>query len=164
MSVLGIDIGGTFIKGGLVTGRGKIKTKRVVPTGPVPIRSLQNIVRSFFRTPGTSRIQAVGIGVPGMVDLKEGLIKAGGDHVYALLGVPIKKALRLSVPVMVDNDGNQAARGEKTFGKARSIKNFIHLTLGTGIGAGIYINGSLYRGRNGAGEIGHMGNSRHSHN
>jgi len=144
-----VDIGGSAIKAGLVTSRGKVRKKIVIP---FRTKTRAELKTAFLRLKNWAGVvSACGIGMPGWVDSSKGLI-SGGSHVPALKGFKPD----LACPLYRDNDGNAAARGEKLFGVANRAQNFVFITIGTGIGCGVYVDGRLYRGQGGAGELGHM--------
>jgi len=102
---------------------------------------------------------AVGIGTPGSVDVHNGFLKGGTPNFRFWKNVPIKSEIEtvLSLPVFVDNDANVMIYGEYMFGAGKGYKNVVGITLGTGIGGGVIINGEIFRGSNFAGaELGHM--------
>ena len=159
---IGIDLGGTNIAVGLVSENGKIIKKDSTPTRRE--RGYEEIVRDMVALAervtidsghGMSEVKAIGVGSPGTVDNSRGMVVYANnlkmDH------APIAEELRkyIDLPVNLENDANAAAYGEyiATGGKASS---FVFMTLGTGVGGGIIIDGKIYRGFNGAGaEIGH---------
>jgi len=103
-----------------------------------------------------TRLLGIGLALPGMVDVADGLLIFSPNLQWR--NVPLRQmiAQRFQVPVFVDNDANAAALGERLFGAARTVDDFIYLIVGVGIGAGICINGQIYRGAGGyAGEVGH---------
>jgi len=165
--VLGVDIGGTKLAVGSVDVAGRIIAAARVPTpareGPQRVLSLlinqcKEVLAVTARQAEKIRIVAVGVGCGGPLDPERGIIYRppnlpGWEEVH--LGEIL--AEELGYPVYVENDGNAAALGELRFGAGRGVKNFVYLTISTGIGSGIVIDGKLYRGENGnAGEIGHM--------
>lgn len=102
------------------------------------------------------RLLGIGLALPGMVDVTDGLLVFSPNLQWR--NVPLRQMItqRFQVPVFVDNDANAAALGEQLFGAARTVDDFIYLIVGVGIGAGICINGQIYRGAGGyAGEVGH---------
>ncbi len=104
-------------------------------------------------------IAGIGIRTAGIVDINKGIVTGGADHIPGYSTIPIIDRLQeiLKVPVSIDNDVNCAAFGEKWNGSGREKDNFIMLTLGTGIGGAIFIDGKLYRGHSfSAGEWGNM--------
>jgi glucokinase-like ROK family protein len=99
----------------------------------------------------------VGVGVPGLVDLREGMLRLAPNLGWKNTPLRLMWTQRFNLPVFVENDGNAAALGEYYFGVARGINNFIYLNAGVGLGAGVLIGGKLFRGSHGyAAEIGHM--------
>lgn len=159
---IGIDIGGMSIKAGVVNGNGDILAKYAVPT---PINDddaflsamLESIKGAISEAGLTEKdIEAIGIGNPGIVDRDNGILVEATNIGY--VNLPARKFLTENfapVPVFVENDANCAALGE--FYKTENTENFIYITLGTGIGGGIIINGKLFVGTNGAaGELGHI--------
>lgn len=163
--IIAIDLGATNIKIALVNSKGEISRKRIISTGglkdksaviSVVADSVQQIIAST-RIPKRSFL-GVGVGVPGLADVKKGLIHYL-VNIKGWRGVPLKGILekRLRLPVFVDNDVNVMTLGEAVYGAGKGYNNFICMTLGTGVGGGIVIDGLLYRGSTlSAGEIGHM--------
>jgi glucokinase len=154
--VIGIDLGATNIRGAVVTGDtlSDIVSNRIHSDGSV--EDVLNDVYKVVDALMNDSIKAIGIGVPSVVDVKEGIVY---DVLYipSWVEVPLKKLMeaRYHVPVFVNNDANCFAVGEHFFGKGKAIDSMIGLTLGTGLGAGVIINNKLYAGVNcGAGEFG----------
>lgn len=161
--VIGLDLGGTNIKGALLDRNGNILFKKEVATlaqeGPEAVAlRMAGLVSEFEAAAKTDgeEVIGVGIGIPGLPD------QENGDVIFAPnLGwrnVPLVKLLKktVTVPVLLENDANVAALGEQWRGAGRGSQNMIMITIGTGIGGGLIINGGLYSGTNGnAGEIGH---------
>ena len=157
---IGIDVGATRIKLGLLDSNLKIIKKIELETKNYPtkeslILALKDKI-SFLKN--NFKIKAIGIGVPGLVNPHKGLI-------YYLVNIPgwknvyLKKILEgfLNIPVFIDNDVNLMALAELHSGRAKGKKNVICLTLGTGVGGGLILEGKLYRGASfSAGEIGHI--------
>ena len=99
----------------------------------------------------------IGVGVPGLVDLREGMLRLAPNLGWKNTPLRLMWTQRFNLPVYVENDGNAAALGEYYFGVARGINNLIYLSAGIGLGAGVLIGGRLFRGSHGyAAEIGHM--------
>jgi glucokinase len=155
-TILGIDMGGTNIRAGLVNEH-KIKSitsRRVNVKG-----SIEEVLEDVFNLTDDLTVRSVtsiGIGVPGLVDVQHGIVH---DVVYipSWKEVPLKKLMeeRYDLPVLINNDANCFALGEFYFGKGKGVNTMIGLTIGTGLGSGIIINKKLYAGRNcGAGEFG----------
>lgn len=154
--VLGVDIGGTNIKVGRVSGN---KINQTALTGVNPCDSMETTLKSLFKVIDelmTDTVEAIGIGVPTVVDIESGIV-------YDVQNIPSWKKISLKklvqdefgIPVNINNDANCFLLGEKWFGKAQVYPNCIALSLGTGLGMGILINNRLYNGvLCGAGEIG----------
>jgi glucokinase len=156
LPVIGIDVGGTKIASGLVSADGSLAAadERPTPQGSQQefLDALEEAVRGH-REP----VAAVGIGVPSRIDQVAHRV-VGSVHA-PLAGIDLAGYLegRLGIPVLVDNDGNVAALAEWMLGAGRGTRDFVMLTLGTGIGAGLVLDGHPYRGARGAGaELGHM--------
>ncbi|NJM48486.1 MAG: ROK family protein [Alkalinema sp. RU_4_3] len=158
MEVLGIDVGGTAIKLGRFDDRGNCLQSLTIdtPQPSLPEAVQDAILVAIPEIDSGGRAQAIGIGTPGPAD-RDGKIAilginlVGWDHVP--LGVWIETATGL--PTVIANDANCAGVGEHWLGAARGVDNFILLTLGTGVGGAIFINGSLFTGSYGAaGELG----------
>lgn len=158
---VGIDIGGTNLKAGLVDGEGRLLAARRTPLGPFQggeyfVRRLAELTAQVCRDGGVppGELEYVGMGVPGAV--------AGSEIVYTcnipLKNVPVGRLFSqyLDVPVRLANDADCAAVGEYFRGAGRGTKHFAVVTLGTGVGGGFILNGKLYGGGGMAGEIGHM--------
>lgn len=163
--VIGLDLGGTNSVFGIVDSRGEIKATTAIKTQiyenvddyvAASVEALQIIIDQVG---GIDKIKAMGIGAPngnyynGTIEFAPNL-KWGHDGVVPLADL-FSKALGISVALT--NDANAAAIGEMTYGVARGMKNFIVITLGTGVGSGIVVNGQLLYGSDGfAGELGHV--------
>ncbi len=157
---VGIDMGGTNTKIGLVDSEGKILETRVFSTKDFSkpnnwVKRVLLEIRSLGR-----RIRGVGIGVPGAVNFSEGKVlylpNVPGWENFKLVD-KLRTGLGERVKVAVDNDATVMALAEFTYGAGKGFSNVICLTLGTGVGGGIIINGEVYRGTDGvAGEVGHF--------
>lgn len=155
-TIIGVDMGGTKVSAG------RIEANRVVDTFTNHIdpkqsegRVLDQVIRTIERVFEPS-VAGLGVGVPSLVAKPEGVVY-NVQNIPSWREVPLKKILerRFERPVYVDNDANCFAVGERYFGRGKKYRNFVGLTLGTGIGAGIIIAGRLYSGSNcGAGEFG----------
>ena len=164
--VIGLDLGGTNSVFGIVDSRGEIKATTAIKTQGYDkvddyvdacVAALQPIIEEVG---GLDKIKAMGIGAPNG-NYYNGTIEFAPNLAWAHDGVvPLAKMFseRLNdLPVALTNDANAAAVGEMIYGVARGMKNFIVLTLGTGVGSGIVINGQLVYGHDGfAGELGHV--------
>ena len=157
-TVIGVDLGGTNMRAGRIQG-GKIVdiAKNNVPKTD-DRNEVLNLLIKTIESIFTGDVFAIGVGVPGILDKKSGVI-------YDMANIPSWKEIALKdhlekhfkVPVYLDNDANCFARGENIFGKAKNVGNVVGITLGTGMGAGIIINGALHSGLLcGAGEIGEL--------
>ena len=163
MIAIGIDIGGTSIKGAAVDSNGKVYESFVMPfvkedSGEKIIRDLAELVKKYIKEQGLEgKIAGMGIGCPGSIDIEKGVVNYANNLGWNNL--PIAKIMQetLPYPVRLINDANAAALGEAKFGAGKSYGNIILLTLGTGVGGGIIVNGRLYEGNEGKGaELGHM--------
>lgn len=156
---IGIDLGGTFVKYGLVGEGGEIIEKGKVPTPAgcgyaETAEVIASAVRGFAKS-GAS-VCGLGIGAPGVVDGERGIVLTSGN--LGWVNKPLAQDLseRLGIPVTLANDANAAAYGEYACGAGKQYNSIVLLTLGTGIGSGIVLNGKLYEGNEGAGaELGH---------
>lgn len=158
---VGIDVGGTNLKAGLVDEAGRLLATRKIPLGPFQgkeyfVRRLAELTAQVSRDGGVAPgdLEYVGMGIPGAV--------AEGNILYTcnipLANVPIERLFSqyLDVPVLLENDANCAAVGEYFCGAGRGTKNFAVVTLGTGIGGGFILGGKLYAASGMSGEVGHM--------
>lgn len=162
---IGIDIGGTKISLVLGTEKGKVLARREIPTGTGRrtsrcIKELAANLRALILKSGISpkKILGIGVGCPGAVDSSKDKLPRS-PNLPGWAGIPFKRILgkATGLPVSVANDANAAALGESIFGTGRTAKDLIYITVSTGIGGGIIINGRLYEGVGSvAGEIGHI--------
>lgn len=161
---IGIDLGGTNIVVGIVTNEGEIVIKKSTPTlasrGVTPIiEDMVNLIHKTLEVSGNSMedIELIGIGVPGLVDYNSGVIKECVNLGWKDIDICKILEEKTGKKILIENDANAAAGGEFLFGIMKNNVNSVFLTLGTGIGGGIILNGKLHRGKNGsAAEIGHM--------
>ncbi|MDA1761247.1 ROK family protein [Bacillus cereus] len=158
---IAFDIGGTQIKYGIVSEIGRVLKHKTVPT-EIHLGGEQIVQKLIFLSKelmNEHTISGIGISTAGIVDINKGIVTGGVDHILDYTTIPIVNRLQavLKVPVSIDNDVNCAAFGEKWNGSGKEKENFIMLTLGTGIGGAIVIDGELYRGHSfSAGEWGNM--------
>ena len=162
--VIGLDLGGTNSVFGIVDKEGNIKASTSIKTKGFENAedylkaSLNALNKIIEETGGIDNIYAMGIGAPN-ANYYNGTIENAPNLDWAKGTVPLAKMFSdaLGVPVAMTNDANAAAIGEMAYGVARGMKNFIVITLGTGVGSGIVINGQLVYGSDGfAGELGHV--------
>jgi len=160
---IGIDIGGTKVAGGVVDAEGKVshRARRDTPSrskSPSVVEgTIVEVVTELIRLAGPESVAAVGIGAAGFVAADRATV-VFAPHL-SWRHEPLRDALqkRVTVPIFVDNDANAAAWAEWKFGAAQGETHVMMITLGTGIGGGILIDGQVQRGRFGiAGEFGHM--------
>ncbi|MDP3830825.1 MAG: ROK family protein, partial [Ignavibacteriaceae bacterium] len=159
---VGVDLGGTFIKFGLVTSDGKIVKKTFLDSkaNEGPEKVIKQIKRGIKDLLDKSdyKITGIGIGAPGVISIKRGTVEnppnlPGWGKIH--LGKIISKEFKLDT--FVENDANAAAIGEMIFGAGKKLNSFLMITLGTGVGGGIIFERKLFRGETGAaGEIGHL--------
>lgn len=161
--VIGIDVGGTNIKFGIVTPKGKVLNEFSLPAhaDQNPRKVLEQItsgINKILEIKSLEQFSGIGIGIPGKVDVKKGIVTSAPNFAE-WDRVNVKKYLskKFRTRIEIDNDANCAALGELHFGIGKKIKSFVMITLGTGVGGGIIIDGKLIRGESGgAGEIGHV--------
>ena len=154
---IGIDVGGTAIKYGVILRTGEIVKKGQMPTIHEKEKFLQSITALIESLQQDAVIEGVGISAPGIIQKDGTMITAGS--IKPLYGINLKLELekRVKLPVLVENDANAAAIAEKWIGNAQEVANYLCLVLGTGVGGGIVINNQVYRGAHGmAGEFGWM--------
>jgi len=162
----GIDVGGTNIKFGLFYPDGKIIFKEQRPTladkGAVPLMHLiTNIAERLIMHASEDELEVpwLGVGTPGSIDFKTGQVLGQTPHIPGWEGMEIGENLRnrLNMPVWVDNDVNAMSLAELKFGAAVGAKSAVCVTVGTGVGGAVIIDGKLVRGQtHSAGELGHM--------
>ena len=159
---IGVDIGGTQVKLGVVRGR-EVLARRSFPTSSISSgpRALEEGILSEVRSMRSSfrgTVGAVGVGVPGLVLYPQGIVQSCAN-VKGWKRIPLQARLRrrLGLPVRVDNDVHAMTLAEWRFGAGRGARNLVCVTLGTGVGGGFILNGELYRSRLGpSAEIGHV--------
>lgn len=163
--VVGIDVGGTKIAACLMDEEGKMPGRATFPTlaseGPKAV--IGRIKQSFFEVLKQGQIEqnqvaALGIGMPGPLDTKKGIVK-NTPNLPGWIDIPLLQILKseINLPMVLENDANAAALGENLYGAGKGIDNFVYITISTGIGGGVVLNGRLFKGQDGnAAEIGHM--------
>lgn len=158
---IGVDVGGTRIAAGLVERKGRVvKDVQALTPKSGPFAIVDAIIEAVEEVGGgvhASDIAGIGIGLPAQVDFLKQSVEFCTN--LPLAGVDVRSLVlsRVRHEVTIDNDGNLAAAGEFRFGAAKGARDFLMLTLGTGVGGGLYLNGEPYRGSRGmGGEVGHM--------
>lgn len=147
---IGIDLGGTNLRVALVSSEGEIIKKIKEPTSDEILEALYKVVENIF----SHEISGIGIGVAGLVDRKSGRVLLSPNlHAVERIDLINEMKKKFEVPVVINNDANAAAFGEKWVGAGRVFSNFVLFTLGTGIGGGIIFDSKLL---NVSAEIGHM--------
>ncbi|MBO7614299.1 MAG: ROK family protein [Bacilli bacterium] len=164
MTVIGIDVGGTTIKGAAVTSEGKMFKTFTVPVskyekGVEVMERLAQAVNDYIATykDEIGTIEGIGMGIPGVIDSKKGVVCASAN-LPLWTDLKVKEIIEklTGLPVKVSNDANAAALGEVRFGAGDNCETAIMLTLGTGVGCGVVLNGQLFEGNEGKGaELGH---------
>jgi glucokinase len=160
---IGVDLGGTNLRAAAVDQRGAILEKISLSTDLAAGRDavIEDIVANIAglrQTMGRGGLVGVGIGVPGFIRMKEGMI-VGSHNMPGFDNFPVRDEIsrRLGSPVILENDANAAALGEKWMGAGRDVQDLVLLTLGTGIGGGVISHGRVLHGYVGmAGELGHI--------
>jgi glucokinase len=163
--IIGIDLGGTNLKICLLDSRLHFKARRLLSTCDFshPVILINAIAEAILKIIAdnslkTNDILGVGMGLPGPIDVEKGLVHFF-PNIPGWIDVPLKNILRkkTGLPVFIDNDANLMCLAEFKLGSAKTARNAVCLTLGTGVGGGLIVDGKLYRGSSfAAGEIGHM--------
>ncbi len=162
---IGIDVGGTNIKVALVSKSGEIIYSNSIPTRSemgyeYTVNNMKQAISTLMEETKSTKndIEGIGFGFPGQVDYKTGMVK-NLPNIPGWVNVPIAEIIEkeFGITTKIDNDVRCAALGELNYGAGKGCENLICITVGTGIGSGIILNGKLVRGAsNAAGEIGHI--------
>jgi len=161
---LGFDIGGTKLAVALGDATGRIAARRRRPIGARgnPAADLEAMIsdgRALLAEAGVDAraLRGVGVSAPGPIDLAAGTVESP-PNLLGWRSVPVVRtfAEAFGVPARLENDANAAALAEWRFGAGRGARNLVYLTMSTGVGGGLVLDGRLYRGSGGAGEVGHM--------
>ncbi len=160
---IGVDLGGTNLRVAAIGAEGqildKVSEQAVFDAGPRQVvNEIVGVIQAVRARIGADGLRGVGIGVPGYIDMDAGIV-IGSANLPGFEGFPVRDEVqeRLGTTIILENDANAAALGEMWLGAGRGVKDLILLTLGTGIGGGIVINGKVLHGFLGmAGEFGHM--------
>src|ERR671923_1137084 len=155
--VIGVDLGGTKILAGVVDRDGSVERRHEWPT---PLDSQETLLQGLARAVDGVRdedVAAIGVGIPSTIDQRSGRAVTSVNIPLADLDLRAWMRDRFGLPVGIDNDANAATLAEWAHGAGRGARHMIMLTLGTGIGGGLILDGKPYRGAIGAGaELGHM--------
>jgi len=160
---IGLDLGGTNLRAAVISREGKMLEKIAVETNPMLGREsmlgeMVAAINGLRSSRGTKDLAGIGLGVPGFIVLKEGVIR-NSNNLACLEDFPFRDEMerRLGTKFILENDANAAALGEKWIGAGRDVDDLVLFTLGTGIGGGIISGGKVLHGFVGmAGEIGHL--------
>jgi glucokinase-like ROK family protein len=163
-SALGLEIGVDFLSALLTDFTGEAQWSRRVHVDPTTdqiavIDAASSMLEEGLRVAVERglRPSGIGVGVPGLVDVKRGVLMLAPNLHWENVPLRLMFAQRFGLPVFVENEANAAALGEYYFGAARGVDNFVYVSAGVGLGSGIIIDGKLFRGNRGyAGEIGHI--------
>lgn len=159
--VFGVDIGGTTVKLGLFDVEGNVLDKWEIPTrteknGTMILPDIADSIREKMKQMDKNSVIGVGVGAPGPID-NEGVVHRAVNLGWGTFSIKDTLEDLLHMPVMAGNDANVAALGEMWMGGGRGYKDLVVVTLGTGVGGGIIVNGKILTGATGAGgEIGHI--------
>ena len=164
MLYIGIDLGGTNISTGIVDENGNILVKASTPTmngrnSEDILEDMAEISKKLMKELNVTEkdIEAIGVGLPGLIDKKKGISIYANNLNFNNINIVEEMQKRIAVPCYIENDANCAAIGENVCGVAYGSENLIYITIGTGLGAGIIINGKVFDGSfGGGGEAGHM--------
>ena len=160
---IGVDLGGTNLRAASVDKHGKMLNKMSGSTDlaagrDAVIGDMVEAIQKLKAEAGSLRLAGVGIGIPGFILMEEGIV-VGSNNLPQFEGFPVRDEIerRLGTQVILENDANAAALGEKWIGAGKDVKDLVLLTLGTGIGGGIISAGKVLHGSVGmAGELGHI--------
>ena len=159
MNILAIDIGGTMIKYGLVSSDGKIlSTDKIKTESNKGLNNILNKIDNIFKRYKENNPVGIAVSGTGQINGMIGEVIGGNPIIPNWIGTNLVKILeeKYNLPIVLENDVNCVALGEKWIGAGKDLSNFICLTIGTGIGGGIILNNQLFRGENFvAGEFGH---------
>ena len=157
--IIGIDLGGTFIKGGVVNGLGEGNhfVKVLTPSSRFPkevVAAIHALIEEILKKASLKKSDVIGVGVacPGTIDGEKGVVVSASN--FRWYDVPLQNMLEIecNLPVKIVNDADAALVAEMNFGVGKNYQNVVMLTLGTGIGSGVYKNGKLIGGI----ELGHV--------
>jgi len=155
---IGVDLGGTKMLVGVLSGTEPLYEQREASTGQTEDELVELLVREVTEArDARPAVAAIGLGIPATIDHDEGVAVSAVNLPLSDLAIRDIVSERVGLPVFVDNDGNVAALAEYLYGAAQGKPHMVMLTVGTGIGGGLILNGEIYRGSTGAGaELGHV--------
>ncbi len=158
MLTIGVDVGGTKVAAGVVDEQGAVLARTRRPTPSASPSDVEDVIAGCVQElRAEHEVEAVGIGAAGFIDAERATVYVAPNLSWR--DEPLRDAVagRIGLPVVVENDANAAAWAEHRFGAGRGEQHLVVVTVGTGIGGGIVLDGALYRGRHGIGaEFGHM--------
>jgi glucokinase len=160
---IGVDLGGTNLRAAAIDTQGNIIEQVDGPTNSIRgnqsvLESIGGAIRTLRETHGKAGLLGIGVGVPGFIEMDKGLI-TDSPNLPSMRNYPMRDLLSelVEAPVILENDANAAALGEKWMGAGKDVNDLILMTLGTGVGGGIVLNGKIWHGFKGmGGEIGHI--------
>jgi glucokinase len=154
----GIDVGGTKISGGVVDAEGAVLEELRVVSPATDVEAIEDAITSLVtQLRARHDIAAVGVGAAGYVDKARAVVMFAPNIAWRDVDLKAELEDRIHLPVVVENDANAAAWGEFTYGAGHDVDDLLLVTVGTGVGGGVVLDGELYRGAFGVGaEIGHM--------
>src|SRR3954449_7633400 len=154
----GIDVGGTKIAGGVVDEDGRILEELRVESPATDAEAIEEAIAGLvLELRGRHQIETVGVGAAGYVDKARAVVLFAPNVAWRNEDLKGELEKRVELPVVIENDANAAAWGEFRYGAAHDAEDLLLVTVGTGVGGGLVLDGELYRGANGVGaEIGHM--------
>jgi len=155
---VGVDVGGTKIAGGVVDEDGTLLATARRESPATDTDAIEKVIEDLVsELRGSYRLEAVGVGAAGFVDAKRATVLFAANLAWRDEHLKRDLEARLGLPVVVENDANAAAWGEFTFGAGADVDDFMLVTVGTGVGGGVVLDGELHRGAFGvAAEIGHI--------
>ena len=163
MIAIGVDVGGTSIKGAFVNEKGIILSKFSMKVNKqeraeVEVKKLSDIINDEIKLHEYKDVKGIGLGIPGILDMDKGIVITSANlPLWDNFDIASFMNKETGLPVLINNDANVAALGEARFGSGKDYKNAIMITLGTGVGGGIIIDNHLYDGNlHQGGELGHM--------
>lgn len=158
MLSIGVDIGGTKVAAGVVGDQGEVMSRIQLPTPSRSPQAVEDAIVSIYRQLSDRYpVTSLGVGAAGWVDSEQATVRFSPHLAWRQEPLKARLAERIPVPIVVDNDANAAAWAEYRYGAGQGSRVMVCITLGTGIGGALVINGRLFRGAYGmAGEFGHM--------